>query len=191
MKLKRDWLSDEERFYVEYAAHLIGDLKTQRGLDGRTLQALLEEAGMAPIQSKTLTDKLRRGSYSFPFALHALAALGVTSIPVPPLPLERCTLRVTWETYGTDTYDLPKHVQGVCRLGVVDVVVESGGPVMGQIEVFETKLRGLNKIYKPAQAGGLFVISLTRDPVEVTFIEDWEVDERWVWTDPEELSRGR
>lgn len=191
MKLKRDWLSEEERLYVEYAARLIGDLKAQLGLDGRSLQSLLEEAGMAPIQPKTLTDKLRRGSYSFPFALHALAALGVTRIDIPPLPKDRFTVRVTWEAYGADIYPLPKHVQGVHHPGKRDVVGEPGGPVLGSVELSKGAIHGLTKIFRPARAGGLFVIRLGQDPIEVTFIDDVNVDERWVWPDPEERTRGR
>lgn len=191
MKLKRDWLSEEERLYADYAARLIGDLKTQRGLDGRTLLELLEQAGMAPIQPKTLTDKLRRGSYSFHFALHALAALGVTRIDIPPLPKDRCTVRITWETYGTDIYDLPKHIHGVRQPGQLDVVSEPGGPVLGQVELLQSEIRGLNKLFRPAGPGGLFVIRLGQNPVEVVFINDMEVDERWTWTDPEKSARGR
>lgn len=170
---------------------LIGALKTQLGLDGRALQALLEEAGMAPIQPKTLTDKLRRGTYSFPFALHALAALGLTSIPIPRLTTDRCTLRVTWEAFGTDAYPIPRHCQGICLPGLWNVVRESGGAVVGQIEVTESRICGLNKIFKPARAGGLFVVSLVSDPLEVVFIDESSVDERWSWCDPEEDRRRR
>lgn len=191
MKLKREWLSAEERLYVEYAARLLGDRKTALGLDGRALQDLLEQAGMAPVQPKTLTDKLRRGSYSLPFALHALAALGVTRIDIPPLPRNRCTLRVTWDTYGTDIYELPKHVHGFSQPGMVTVVREVGGPAVGQVEVSATMIRGLNRVFRPARPGGLFVICLGQDSVEVNFIDDLEIDERWAWTDPEEAFRNR
>lgn len=191
MKLKRDWLSEEERLYVEYAARLIGDLKAQLGLDGRTLQSLLEEAGMPPIQPKTLTDKLRRGSYSFPFALHALAALGVTRIDIPPLPRDRFTVRVTWEAYGADIYPLPKHVQGVHHPGKLDVLGETGGPVLGRVELSRGAIHGLNKIFRPSRAGALFVIRLGQNLIEATLIDADEVNERWVWADPEDRARGR
>lgn len=70
------------RFYEARAKSIIKDLRESKQLSYKELALRLDAQG-EPIDVQVLINRVNHGRYSFAFALQLLAAMGVTSLPVP------------------------------------------------------------------------------------------------------------
>ena len=72
-------------FYEARAKSLIKDLRESQGVSYKELARRLEAYGVT-VDDRVLINRINRGEFSFSFALQVLAALGATTVDVPPLP---------------------------------------------------------------------------------------------------------
>jgi hypothetical protein len=78
-------VNEQRLFFEGKARDLLLDLREDKGLTYSELARRLRGYGVH-IETQVLINKLRRGTYSFTFALQVLAAMGETSLRVPKLP---------------------------------------------------------------------------------------------------------
>ena len=73
---------EEREFYEQQARLLIKRYRRDAEISYKELARRLEAHGLK-IEPQVLTNRINRGTYTFSFALHLLAALGVATIDVP------------------------------------------------------------------------------------------------------------
>ena len=159
----------EEDLYRDFASSLLK--RIQRGdleLSDKQLATVLEDAGLPDINVQSLNNKINRGSYSFSFALHVLAALGVKTLDIPPLPLT-FTLRITPRSIREDQYKVPGRISGL----VPGTVLVSGedDSLLGEVQISSTReIGGLNAVFQPAQPGGIYVVTPRDAAIQVCYV---------------------
>ncbi len=77
-------------YFQRQARDMLRATREEKGLTYTELARRLEAYGVL-IETQSLTNKINRGTYSFAFALQALAAMNVKSLPVPQLPSTKPT----------------------------------------------------------------------------------------------------
>lgn len=78
-------MNHQRLFFEQQARDLLLNLREDKGLTYSELARRLAGYGVH-IETQVLINKLRRGTYSFTFALQVLAAMGESSLRVPQLP---------------------------------------------------------------------------------------------------------
>lgn len=72
-------------FYEAHAKALLKELRESNQVSYKELARRLEAYGVF-LSDRVLINRINRGGFSFAFALQVLAALGATTLTVPPLP---------------------------------------------------------------------------------------------------------
>lgn len=161
--------STEEDFYRDFASGLLkGVQRSDHELSDKQLATVLEDAGLPGINVQSLNNKINRGTYSFSFALHVLAALGVKTLDIPPLPLS-FTLRITPRSIRQDQYKAPGRVSGLAP-GTVLVRGEDDS-FLGEVQISSAReIDGLNAVFKPAWPGGIYVVTPRDTAIQVCYV---------------------
>lgn len=159
----------EEDFYKDFASSLLKRLqRDDLALSDKQLATVIEDAGLTSINVQSLNNKINRGTYSFSFALHVLAALGVKTLDIPPLP-PTFTLRITPRSIRQDQYKIPGRISGLVS-GTVLVYGEDGS-FLGKVQISSAmEISGLNAVFQPAWPGGIYVVTPRDTAIQVSYV---------------------
>ena len=161
--------SAEEDFYRDFASGLLKVIqRDDLALSDKQLATVIEDAGLPVINVQSLNNKINRGTYSFSFALHVLAALGVKTLAIPPLP-HSFTLRITPRSLRQDQYKVPGRVSGLVS-GTVLVRGEDDS-LLGEVQFsLAREIGGLNAVFQPTKPGGIYVVTPRDAAIQVCYV---------------------